>query len=240
MITQERLKSLKELEKKLGVHLQNIDLLNQALTHSSYAKSSNKENVPDNERMEFLGDAVLELIITKYLVRKYPHFNEGELSKLRSKIVSKENLSHQARRIGIGEYLLVGKDQEEIKSQDAPLADACEAVIGAIYLDKGLEVTDEFIFNLLADEKEKLKKMWDFKSLLQEYSQSVHKVIPKYKVVQEIGPDHKKKFRVKVKIGKIVLGEGWGISKKKAEKMAAQNAWEKIKLKGKKNEVPDC
>jgi len=231
MVTQERLKSLKDLQKKLGVHLQDIDLLNQALTHSSYAKSLSKENVPDNERLEFLGDAVLELITTKYLFKKYSHFNEGELSKLRSKIVSKENLSHQARRIGIGKYLMVGKDQEEIKSQDAPLADAYEAVIGAIYLDRGLEVTEEFIFNLLTDEKEDLKKMQDFKSLLQEYSQSMHKVIPKYKVIQEIGPDHKKKFRVKVKIGKVVSGEGWGISKKKAEKMAAQDAWEKVKLK---------
>jgi len=233
MNTSLRLKSLKDLQEKLGIHLQNIDLLNQALTHSSYAKSLNKENISDNERLEFLGDAVLELIITKYLFKKYPHFNEGELSKLRSKIVSKENLSYQARGLGIGKYLLVGKDQEEIKSQEAPLADAYEAIIGAIYLDRGLEVTGKFISNLVAHGKENLKKMQDFKSLLQEYSQSMHKVIPKYRVVQEVGPDHRKKFKVKVKIREVILREGWGISKKKAEKIAAQDAWDKIKLKEK-------
>ncbi len=233
MNTSLRLKKLKDLQEKLGIHLQNIDLLNQALTHSSYAKSLNEGNISDNERLEFLGDAVLELIITKYLFKRYPHFNEGELSKLRSKIVSKENLSYQAHWLGIGKYLLVGKDQKEIRSQEAPLADAYEAIIGAIYLDRGLGVTGKFISHLLADEKGKLKKMQDFKSLLQEYSQSVHKAIPKYRVVREVGPDHKKKFKVKVKIGGAILGEGWGISKKKAEKLAAQDACDKIKLKEK-------
>ena len=239
MDTSLRVKSLKNLQKKLGIYLQNIDLLNQSLTHSSYAKSLGKESIPDNERLEFLGDAVLELVITEYLFRKHPHLNEGELSKLRSKIVSEENLSHQARRMGIGKYLLVSKDQERIRSQDALLADVYEAIIGAIYLDGGLEATGKLIFNLLTEEKDKLKKMQDFKSLLQEYSQSVHKVIPEYRVVQEVGPDHKKKFKVKVKIGKVILGKGWGISKKKAEKIAAQDAWEKIKLK-KKNEISNC
>ena len=143
-------------------------------------------------------------------------------------IVSEENLSRCAREAKIEKYLLVGKNQESIRSQSSLLADAYEAVIGAIYLDKGLEEAHRFIVNFLIKEEE-IQEMKDFKSDLQEYTQSLYKSLPEYEVVEKIGPDHHRKFKVKVKIGERVLGEGWGSSKKRAEKKAAQSAWERIK-----------
>ncbi len=142
-------------------------------------------------------------------------------------IVSEENLSRCARESKIEKYLLVGKNQEGIKSQNSLLADAYEAIIGAIYLDRGLKEAHRFIVDFLIKEEE-IQEMKDFKSDLQEYTQSLYKSLPKYEVVEKIGPDHRRKFKVKVKIGKKVLGEGWGSSKKRAEKRAAQSAWKEI------------
>ena len=229
-----RREKLMEFQKIIGVEWKNIQFLDQALTHSSYAKPLNLEEVKDNERMEFLGDAVLELVIADYLFRKYSHLNEGELSRLRSAVVSEENLAYHARKIKIGEYLLVGKDQEEIRFQDAMLADAYEAVIGALYLDRGIKVVRKFILNSFVKEENLLIRTKDFKSLLQEYTQSVYRKLPYYQVIQERGPDHKKMFRVKVKINGKTVGVGWGPSKKKAEKIAAERAWRRIKT-GEKN-----
>jgi len=177
--------------------------------------------------LEFLGDAVLEIVVAEYLFRKYPHLKEGTLSKLRAMIVSEENLSRCAREAKIEKYLLVGKNQEGIKSQDSLLADAYEAIIGAIYLDRGLKEARRFIVDFLIKEEE-IQEMKDFKSDLQEYTQSLYKSLPEYEVVEKIGPDHRRKFRVNVKIGKKILGEGWGSSKKRAEKSAAQSAWKEI------------
>jgi len=228
-----RREKLIEFQKIIGIEWKNIELLDQALTHSSYAKPLNLEEVKDNERMEFLGDAVLELVIADYLFRRYSHLNEGELSRLRSAVVSEENLAHCARKIKIGDYLLVGKDQEEIRFQDAMLADTYEAVIGALYLDRGLRVARKFILDSFVKEGNLLIRTKDFKSLLQEYTQSVYRKLPHYQVIQERGPDHKKMFRVKVKINGKTVGVGWGSSKKKAEKIAAERAWRKIKAGGK-------
>jgi len=210
-LTSQRRKELEDLQKSLKIKFIHLELLNQALTHSSYAKSFNKKDISYNERLEFLGDAVLELVIAEYLFKKYPHFDEGELSKFRSMIVSEEALSHYARKINIG------------------AADTYEAVIGALYLDRGLEITRSFILNMLTKEEEKIKKMRDFKSRLQEYTQSLYKCLPQYELIQEIGPDHYKTFKVRVRVGGEVLGEGTGPTKRKAEKMAAQSAWEKIR-----------
>ncbi|RLE15482.1 ribonuclease III [Candidatus Aerophobetes bacterium] len=227
MIDPSRVKDLNNFQEKIGIRWKNIRLLDQALTHSSYAKSS-IQPACDNERIEFLGDAVLELVISDYLFRKFSYLDEGGLSRMRSAVVSEESLANHARKMGLGDYILVGKDQEQIRLQDAILADAYEAVIGALYLDQGLKAAKKFILNFFIKEENLLSKTKDFKSLLQEYSQSVYKKLPRYKLVQEEGPDHKKMFKVKVEINGKTLGEGWGPSKKKAEKIAAEKAWEKI------------
>lgn len=225
-----RTKELEKFQKVIEVDLRDVTYLDQALTHSSYARSHDHKKITDNERMEFLGDAVLELIIADYLFRKYPYLDEGDLSKMRSAIVSEENLAYHANKINLGHYLLVGKNQEEIRSQDALLADAFEAVIGAIYLDRGLRVTRKFVLRFFIEkERHVTTRVKDFKSLLQEYTQSIHKKLPRYQVVQEKGPDHKKLFQVKVKVMGNTVGEAWGPSKKKAEKIAAERAWKRIK-----------
>ena len=230
MVDSPRGKELEIFQKTIGIKWKNANLLSQALTHSSYAKSD-PEEIADNERMEFLGDAVLELIIAHYLFCRFSHLDEGGLSRIRSAVVSEENLAHHARKIDLGSYILVGKDQEQICSQDATLADAYEAVIGALYLDQGLKVAKRFILSFFIKEENLLSKARDFKSLLQEYSQSVHQKLPRYQLVREEGPDHKKMFRVKVEVNGKILGEGWGPTKKKAEKIAAKKAWEKLNEK---------
>lgn len=221
-------KKLARLEKKLGIKFTHLDLLNQALVHTSYAKSNQKEILLHNEKLEFLGDAVLNLVTAEYLFSQYPYLNEGELTKLRSKIVSQESLSRYAGKIKLGEYILVGKNQEAIRSQPALLADAYEAIIGAFYLDKGLDNVRSFISDLFLKQKKEIEQAKDFKSWLQEYSQSLYNTLPQYKVIKEVGPNHKKKFKVKVMLKGKVLGEGWGLSKKKAEIMAARSIWENI------------
>jgi len=221
-------KKLERLEKKLGIKFTHPDLLNQALIHTSYAKSNQKEILFHNEKLEFLGDAVLNLVTAEYLFRQYPYLNEGELTKLRSKIVSQESLSRYAGKIKLGEYILVGKNQERIRSQPALLADAYEAIIGAFYLDKGLDNVRVFISDLFLKQKKEIQQTKDFKSWLQEYAQSLYDTLPQYKVIKEVGPDHKKKFKVKVMVKGKILGEGWGLSKRKAEMMAARSIWENI------------
>lgn len=227
MVNSQGGKQLGNFQKEIGVKWRNVRLLSQALTHSSYAKS-NSRRISDNERMEFLGDAVLELIIADYLFHNFSHLDEGSMSRIRSTVVSEENLARHAKKINLGRYLLVGKDQDQIRHQSATLADAYEAIIGALYLDQGLKVAKRFILNFFIKEQNLFDKVKDFKSLLQEYSQSVHNRLPQYQLIQEEGPDHKKKFRVRVEIGGEILGEGWGVSKKKAEKIAAGKAWEEL------------
>ena len=223
-----RRRKLRRLEKELGIRFTHLELLNQALIHTSYAKSNQKETLLHNERLEFLGDAILNLVTAEYLFRQYPYLNEGELSQLRSKIVSQESLSQYARKIKLEEYVLLGKNQEEIRSQPALLANTYEAVIGAFYLDKGLKDTRRFIFNLFTTAMERIEQMKDFKSWLQEYVQSYYKTLPQYKVIKEIGPEHKKKFKVEVRVKEKILGEGWGSSKKKAEMIAARSIWKNL------------
>jgi len=227
-ITPGRRRKLGQLEARLGIRFKNLGLLNQALTHSSYARPKGQKGLFDYERLEFLGDAVLELITAEYLFREYSEVSEGQLSKLRSKLVSKGSLSNYAREIGMGKYLLIAKDQEGIQSQDTLLADAYEAMIGAVYLDKGLLASQQLVVPFLLLQRGKMREINDFKSYLQEYVQSKYKSLPRYKVVQQTGPDHQKKFKVEVEIKGKVMGKGWGLSKKKAEMMAARLAWKRI------------
>lgn len=219
---------LERLEKDLGIRFTRLDLLNQALIHTSYAKSNQKKILFHNERLEFLGDAVLNLVVAEHLFSQYPYLNEGELSKLRSRVVSQESLAQYANKIKLEDYIFVDKNQEEIRSQPALLANTYEAIIGALYLDKGLENTRAFISNLLIKKKKEIQQMKDFKSWLQEYAQSLYGTLPQYKVIKEVGPEHKKKFKVEVRVKEKLLGEGWGPSKKRAEMMAAHSIWESI------------
>ena len=221
-------KRLERLEKELGIRFAHLELLHQALIHTSYAKSNGKEILSHNEKLEFLGDAVLNLVTAEYLFRQYPYLNEGELTKLRSKIVSKESLSRYAAKIKLEKYILVAKNQEAIRNQPGLLADTYETIVGAFYLDEGLDNVRPFISDLFLKQKEEIEQMNDFKSWLQEYAQSLYDTLPQYKIIEETGPNHKKKFRVKVVLEGKVLGEGWGLSKKKAEMMAARSTWENL------------
>ncbi len=227
-ISSAQIKKLEKLEKELGIRFANLSLLNQALIHTSYAKSNQRKFLFHNEKLEFLGDAVLNLITAEYLFRQYPYLNEGELTKLRSRIVSQESLAQYAGKIKLGKYILVAENQELIRSQPAVLADAYEAIIGAFYLDRGLENVRSFISDLFLKQQDEIEEINDFKSWLQEYAQALYDTLPQYKLIKEIGPNHKKKFKVRVMLRGKFLGEGWGLSKKKAEMMAARSVWENI------------
>lgn len=219
-----RERSLHRLEEKLNLRFKDINLLHQALTHSSYGK---KMGVSHNERLEFLGDAVIGFIVSKHLFREYKTWPEGELSRLRARLVNKRALSGLARRIGLSRYLLVDKDQKGIKRQDSVLSNAYEALVGAIFLDRGIEKAESFLLSFLPSQED-LREMEDYKSYLQEYTQVFYRTLPEYEVVEEKGPEHRKLFRVVVKVGDKSLGEGWGRSKKSAEKEAARKALEKV------------
>lgn len=225
----ERMKLLDELQNKIGYRFQNINLLNRALTHSSYANEHRKLKIKYNERLEFLGDSVLSLAVSDYIFEKYPKFPEGELTKLRAVIVCETSLATVAKNLNLGKYLLLGKGEEATggRTRVSILADALEALIGSVYLDGGLERAREFILkimkNIIEDAVEG-KILIDYKTQLQEVIQKNNKASVCYNVIKEYGPDHNKTFQVKVSLGNEVLGEGLGHSKKDAEQCAAKNA----------------
>lgn len=208
------------------------NLLEEALTHKSYVNERREPGRTHNERLEFLGDAVLSLIISDYLARRYPHLSEGALSKLKAQLVSETPLANAARRLDLGRYLRLGRGEERSKGRDKTslLADALEAVIAAVYLDGGFEVSRDFTVDLLADELHQLDAVHeqpggdDYKTRLQEWCQKRYEVLPQYLVVRETGPDHQKIFEVEVQVNQKVVGVGRGNSKKEAEQEAAQHA----------------
>ncbi len=219
---------IKELEKNLKVKFNNPDLLMTAVTHRSYLNENRDFRLPHNERLEFLGDAVLELISTRYLYENYPH-PEGELTNFRSALVNYRMLSEIARKLKLEEFLLMSKGEAKDtgRARQVILANALEAVIGAIYLDSGYEVAKEFVLRdivvelpLIINEGSYL----DPKSKLQEIIQEKQGVTPTYQVISEQGPDHDKVFLVGVFIGSTRVGEGKGPSKQEAEVAAAENA----------------
>ncbi|MEW6086903.1 MAG: ribonuclease III [bacterium] len=225
----ERVKDLQGLAKKLKIKINNLHIFNQALIHSSYAHEQ-KDNTGYNEKLEFLGDAVLNLVTSEYLYQKFPQANEGNLSKLRARIVSEPVLSKNARQLNIGRYLLLGRGEESTggRDRDSILANTFEAIIGAVYLDSGLEEAYKFIIAHMEAEMFS-SNIADYKSQLQEYTQVKLKKIPIYRIVDEIGPEHEKIFDVELLIDNIVCGRGRGKSKKQAEQLAAQMALEKFK-----------
>lgn len=217
-----------ELEKKLGVEFKNHDLLLSALTHRSYLNENRSFHLPHNERLEFLGDAVLELVATEYLYSNYPH-PEGELTNFRSALVNYRMLSEIARRMGVEKYLLMsrGEAKDTGRARQVILANAIESIIGAIYLDQGYEVAKEYILREIMVELPGVitaGAYLDPKSKLQEIVQEKQGVTPIYNVLSEAGPDHDKVFIVGVFLGPKQVGQGNGPSKQEAEVAAAENA----------------
>ncbi|MBR0398271.1 MAG: ribonuclease III [Eubacterium sp.] len=216
-----------ELEKKIGYHFTDRSLLETALRHSSYTNEKQMPRTDCNERMEFLGDAVLELVSSEYLFCTFPDMPEGELTKLRAKLVCEPTLAHDARQIDLGSYLLLGKGEDLTggRQRDSVTSDALEALIGAIYLDGGQAAARGFIMRLVLDDINHKQLFFDSKTSLQEM---VQKDAPEmeisYRLVSETGPDHAKQFTTEVWIGQKKAGTGTGTSKKASEQQAAYHA----------------
>ena len=220
------------LQKTLGYTFSDIRLLNKALTHKSYV-NERSELLKHNERFEFLGDSVLDVLVSDYLVSEFSDYAEGTLSKIRAAVVNETCLADLARKIELGKYLLLGKGEDFSggRNKSSILADAFEAVAGALFRDGGLESASQVFLPLLKGEISNFSHSWDFrdfKSELQEYTQNKWVCTPKYKVVNELGPDHAKEFEVTVTIKSQVKGQGSGSSKKEAEQAAAKMAMEKF------------
>ena len=224
-------KKLMELQTKTGYTFQNFDLLVNAMTHSSYANEHKISYVGNNERLEFLGDAVLELTSSEFLFNKYPNTPEGELTKKRASMVCEPTLALCAKDLSLGSYLLLGKGEEATggRERDSIVSDAMEALIGAIYLDGGFANAKEFIWKFILNDIESKRLFYDSKTTLQEIIQGRYEEDVHYVLVREEGPDHNKSFYMQVVLGNEVLGEGCGHTKKAAEQQAAYCAIKKIK-----------
>jgi len=223
--------NLNHIQKQIGVNFSNQELLKLALTHKSYAIENNNNKNYNNERLEFLGDSVLSIIVSTYIYNKYSDIDEGELSKIRSKLVCKDYCCNYAKTINLGDYLLLGKGESASlgKLKTSNLANAFEALLGAIYLDKGLEFSEKFIFKFLKDvEIDNLYE--DYKSKLQEIVQKKYRDVPIYELKEESGPAHERNFMIEVKVLNKAIGFGQGKTKKKAEQIAAKNALETASL----------
>jgi ribonuclease-3 len=226
-------RDLGELEKSLGYSFENRKFLWDALIHKSYA---NERKLPDtvaNERLEFLGDAVLELVVSQAIMERFPNYSEGELSKLRASIVNEHNLARLARRLRLGEFLFLGKGEARSGGREKAsiLADAYEAVLAAVYLDGELpaaELVGRAHFQSIFKKIQVEGYDHDFKTLLQERCQAVFKVTPEYRVVEATGPDHQKEFTVALSIAGKPWAEGRGRTKKEAEQRAAAQAYARL------------
>ena len=225
--------TLKALEDTLGYCFKDKDLLCQALQHSSYVNEKRELALEDNERLEFLGDAVLDLVITRILMDHFPQTREGDLSRMRATIVNESQLADVAQKLNLGQHLLLGKGEalSHGEEKSSILADALEAVFAAVYLDGGHEaacgVIERHFLEMISHIGERLGEE-DFKSPLQELVQVRFKTIPDYKVIGESGPDHDKTFEVRLSIGDALTTQGVGKSKKAAEQAAAKVALEKL------------
>ncbi|MBW2599791.1 MAG: ribonuclease III [Deltaproteobacteria bacterium] len=230
---EERIENLEELSEMLSYTFSDITLLDMALTHSSYANENPDLAWEDNERLEFLGDAVLQLCMSDILINKFPDYAEGQLSKVRAAMVSEQPLAGLAREYRIGDFMLLGRGEEISggNGKDSILGNAVEAIIGAIYLDGGYESALLFIratFQPLVDEWIESPIYLDYKSLLQEASQGRFRLVPQYRIVSASGPDHDKTFEIEASIGNIVSTTGTGKNKKEAEQDAARKALQKL------------
>ncbi len=225
------LNKIQKLEHRIKYQFQNIELLETALRHSSYVNEHRMNRLDCNERLEFLGDAVLELVSSEHLFQNYPQMPEGELTRLRASLVCEPTLAFCARELGLGEYLSLGKGEEMTggRHRDSVTSDAMEAVIGAIYLDGGFANAKEFILRFVLNDIEHKKLFFDSKTIFQEMVQGNIPGEISYHMVGEEGPDHDKIFSAEVWIGEKSMGTGSGRTKKAAEQMAAYQAICKLK-----------
>ena len=223
---------IKDLEEVIGYRFDNISLLQNALTHSSYANERWHNGLMSNERLEFLGDSVLGMLVAEYLYRSFPDRLEGELTRMRADMVCENALAEIARQIGLGQHLLLGKGEESNggRSRGSILADAVESVIAACYLDGGMDAARQFVerFVLVRVPAAKMKNV-DYKTALQELVQQKRDQVLHYTLVDETGPDHDKQFRVELTLNGMPIGLGIGTSKKRAEQDAARAALENMK-----------
>lgn len=225
------MKLQREFEKKIGYQFQDQKLLAQALTHSSYANERHIGKHADNERLEFLGDAVLEIVSSEFLFHKYPNHPEGELTRLRASMVCEPTLAFCTRELELGKYLLLGKGEEQTggRERKSILSDALEAVIGAIYLDGGFANAKEFIHRCVLNDIEHKQLFYDSKTILQEIVQAMGDRPLTYELLREEGPDHNKIFEARAVVGEEEVGRGTGRTKKAAESMAAYRGILKLK-----------
>ncbi|RKY90011.1 ribonuclease III [candidate division KSB1 bacterium] len=223
-----------EFQKSLNYVIKKYNLFKEALTHRSYFSRKDSEKIKSNERLEFLGDAVINLVVAELLYEKYPDINEGELTKKRAILVSRKILSEKSNDLNLGKFVLIGDCEEKTggRQKVSILTDTLEAVIGAIYIEKGYKKVRDYLKNTVYKDFEEIfdkEEVRNFKGELLEYIQKVQHKTPKYFLKKEEGPDHYKTYTVNVKIGNKIFGTGKGRSKKVAEQKAAEKALEKIK-----------
>ena len=225
--------TIEELERRIHYQFHNKQLLKQAITHSSHANEQRINKYGDYERLEFLGDAVLELVSSSFLFHEYPDMSEGKLTKLRSSMVCEPSLAYCAKDLEIGQFLLLGKGEEATggRNRDSIIADVMEAITGAIYLDRGFEAASAFIHEFILSDLENKKLFYDAKSVLQEIIQGKQDGELVYELDKEEGPEHDKEFFVSAKYQGEVIGTGKGRTKKAAEQQAAYEAILKLKQK---------
>lgn len=224
---------LEELQDKIGYRFSNPGLLKQALTHSSFANEQKINKLKNYERLEFLGDAVLELVSSEFLFAENPDMPEGQLTKLRASMVCEPALAYCARDIDLGSYMLLGRGEEATggRNRDSIIADVMEAVIGAIFLDGGIEPAKKHIYRFVLSDLEDKILFLDSKTILQEEVQKRNDVQLRYELISETGPDHDKEFKVEAYLGDELIGSGVGRNKKSAEQQAAYEALLKMKIK---------
>ena len=217
---------LKELQQKIDYQFKDENLLFTAVTHSSYANEHKLHKIHHNERLEFLGDAVLEIVSSDFLFKNFPDMAEGQMSKKRASLVCEPTLAYCARQIGLGKYLMLGKgeDMGGGRNRDSILSDALEAVIGSIYLDGGLNKASKFIMTHVLNDIEHKAMFQDSKTILQEILQKNHRAPITYEVVDMKGPEHNRMFVMQVKLGDAVIGQGSGRTKQAAGQEAAYHA----------------
>jgi len=221
---------------KLQVSFRHRSLLEQALVHSSCCNERPDLEYPSNERLEFLGDAVLNFIVTDKLYKEFPELSEGELTEIRASLVCRDTLAEMASSLELGNLLLLGRGEEVSggRAKASNLANAMEALIGALYLDQGISKTRRFIFKQLKRDLEEIKTgkiIPNYKALVQEFIQGGGRPTPVYRLVEAIGPDHDKQFTAEILVDGEVLGRGTGGSKKVAESQAAKAAWEELRCR---------
>jgi ribonuclease-3 len=221
-------------QKKLGICFRRESLLEQAFVHSSYCNENPDLGYPSNERLEFLGDAVLNFVVTEKLYKEFPEASEGELTDIRASLVCRDTLAELASSLELGDWLLLGRGEELSggRAKASNLANAMEALIGALYLDQGIGKARRFILRELKRDLEEVKTgktVLNYKALVQEFIQGEGRPTPVYRLVEAVGPDHSKRFTAEILVDEEALGRGMGGSKKIAESQAARAAWEKLR-----------